>query len=241
MRPPLKVTAASKAAIRRVVWRAGYDVVPLASSFAQVQQSLLATADLLLDVGANTGQFAERVRAAGYTGQLISFEPSSGPFNVLETRSSGDPQWGARKLALGAEKSSLELNVSANTKSSSLLPIMDRHVTAAPASAVVEHETVAVSTLDIELAKVSFSRGFLKLDVQGYELEVLKGAETTLESTIGVQCELSVVPLYDGQADYLEVIGYLRQHGLHLLHLEPEFQDPHTGAVLQLEALFGRG
>jgi FkbM family methyltransferase len=240
MRPPLRFTAASKAAIRRVAWRTGYDIVPLASGFADVQRSLLADCDLLIDVGANTGQFAERMRAFGYSKRMISFEPSSDAFNVLSGRAAKDHNWEARQTALGSEPGQAELNLSANSKSSSILAIEQRHVIAGPNSAVVGREPVTVSTLDVQLEGASYSRAFLKLDVQGYELEVLLGATKTIDRTTAVQCELSVAPLYDGQPDYLALIGLFRERGFTLVQLEPEFQDPQTGAVLQLEALFGR-
>jgi FkbM family methyltransferase len=232
--------AATKATVRRALWKVGYDIVPLASGFVDVQRALFQRADLLLDVGANTGQFAERARALGYHGRLISYEPSAEAYRVLARRASGDPSWQTEQLALGAREGTATLNVSGNSVSSSLLPIGDRHVRAAPPSAPVRAELVPLSTLDAALSEVTFQAALLKLDVQGYEADVVAGAGQTLSRVCAVQCELSVVPLYEGQTDYLDLMATFRKLGLHLVHVEPGFQDPDTGAVLQLEALFSR-
>lgn len=240
MRNRMSLSAALKAGVRRGVWRMGYDIVPLASSFTDVLTMSLRSCDLLIDVGANTGQFAERARSLGYQGKIISFEPSRQAFAVLAERAAHDAAWEVRNVAIGANEGEATLNISANSKSSSLLPIGDRHVRVAPKSAVVSRETVSVIPLDDEVTHTGFDRAFLKLDVQGFEGEVLQGAADTLHRTRTVQCELSVVPLYDGQADYIELMRILREAGLPLVQLEPEFQDPTTGVVLQLEALFQR-
>lgn len=196
--------------------------------------------DLLLDVGANIGQFAIRTRRAGYGGRIVSFEPLAGPFAELSAASESDPEWEVRQFALGAQDGEAEINVSRNTFSSSMLGISERHVKSAPESEYVATETIPVAELDsiwAELVKPA-ERPFLKIDVQGFELEVMRGAKRALAELAGVQVELSLVPLYEGAPNYKEVIAHLEQAGFRLAGLEPEFADPDTGELLQANAIF---
>jgi hypothetical protein len=83
-------------------------------------------------------------------------------------------------------------------------------------------------------------RVFLKLDVQGFEMHVLRGAEDHLDRVAGVQAELALTPLYEGDAPWREVIDHLEQRGFELAGLEPGFEDPNTGRMLQADAILIR-
>jgi len=237
--PLLRAKAAAKTTIRNVVRRTGYDLTPFSTGFSEVQTRLLRQVDLLVDVGANTGQYAERMRQLGYTGRMLSFEPGAESFEVLQ-RHLAPPVWEARKVALGAEEGTATLRISRNRMSSSFLPIREEHVAATPAAAYVAEEAVPVSTLDRQLEAVDGERLWLKMDVQGTEIDVVAGAKATLERTAVVQSELSLRPLYEGQTDYLELCRLLRDVGLHLIHIEEGLQEPGTGHLLQIDALFAR-
>jgi FkbM family methyltransferase len=193
---------------------------------------------LVLDVGANAGQYATRLRADGYRGRIISFEPLGAPYARLEAFAADDPNWETRRIALGAAAARKTINVSENSYSSSLLPICDVTVTAAPDARYVEEEEVEVVTLDS--LDIPARRNFLKIDVQGYELQVLRGANESLQRVLAVELELSLVPLYAGQALAPEICAFLREHGFVPLALEPEFSDPTTGELLQVNGLFVR-
>ena len=162
-------------------------------------------------------------------------------FSRLAAESATDSQWTVRNVALGDRPSTAELNVAANSVSSSLLPIGTLHVRAEPASRRVRTESVRVSTLDVELAgEPRTSRLWLKLDVQGYERAVLDGAHQTLGRTRVVQCELSSRELYSGQAPYLEILAALNRAGYSLVYIVPGFADPSTGELLQFDVLVAR-
>lgn len=224
--------------MRKALRSVGYEVTRSGSSFAEMQRRVLGDCDLVADVGANTGQYADLVRSVGYQGPIVSFEPQAAASAVLHRRALRTSGWDVRPVALGAESGMATLRVSRNSVSSSLLQVQEDHLRAAPTSSVVAHEDVKVSTLDDELRGVAGRRLWLKLDVQGAELPVLEGGAETLRRTVAVQSEMSLRPLYEGQTDYLELCARLRQEGFVLCHVEPGFTDPTSGALLQVDGLF---
>src|SRR5215211_4255734 len=152
---------------------------------------------LVLDVGANAGQYARRLRRAGYEQRIVSFEPLSQAFAALERAAASDPRWEARRLALGDEDGAAKIHVAANSWSSSLLEMGERHRASAPDSVYIGTETVPTAQLDSIWDEVARDgdRVFLKLDVQGYEMHVLRGAAGHLDRVTGVQAELALVHL----------------------------------------------
>jgi FkbM family methyltransferase len=192
----------------------------------------------VLDVGANEGQYARRLRADGYLGELVSFEPGLSAYTKLEQTASADPAWHTVRAALADRVGSATLNVSANSYSSSLLPISTVHTTAAPDAAYVETEAVEVTTLDT--LEFSPAPTYLKIDVQGYEPQVLRGSDRLLEHVIAVELEMSLVPLYEGQDLAADVCVMLRNRGFVPVAFQTAFTDPKTAEILAVDALFAR-
>jgi len=233
----------AKEPVRRVLHRLGYELVPTKMAEHLFIRDLIARhrVDLLLDVGANEGQFALGMRRLGFEGEILSFEPMGEAFAALHRHVDADPKWQAHRLALGAKPADALLHVSANSVSSSLLSLEDLHVRAEPASREQRQETVRVSTLDIELdAQHPQARIWLKIDVQGYETAVLSGATNVLARCEVVQCELSFRPLYADQSDYLDVLDQLRASGFTPVEFIPGFTDPVTGELLQADVVAAR-
>jgi hypothetical protein len=144
-------------------------------------------------------------------------------------------------VALGAEPGRRELQVSANRVSSSLLPMAELHLRTAPESAVTGAVEVEVARLDdLDVVRPG-ERAYLKIDVQGAELDVLHGATATLASVRLLEAELSTVTLYEGQPLIGEVIQHVQREGFDLIGLERAFRDRETGDVLQVNGLFRRG
>src|SRR4051812_1643309 len=157
--------------------------------------------DAVVDVGANVGQYASMLRESGYMGDIVSFEPLSQAYKELAAKALDDSSWRVFQSAIGADNGEADINVSRNSYSSSLLPMLETHIHAAPDSQYLSTERVRVNTLDSALETVLSSdrRVLLKIDTQGYETHVLAGAKHRLKQVCIIECELSLVPLYEGQ------------------------------------------
>ena len=205
---------------------------------------LLATnrVDLVLDVGANAGQYGRRLRDAGYRGRIVSFEPLVEAYGKLERETKRDPFWQTRNFGLGDFDGTTDINVSANSYSSSILQMLPRHLESAPASKYVRRETISVHKLDTVIDGITAGGEviFLKIDTQGYEKRVLAGGANNLSRIVGAQLELSLVPLYAGDALLDEMLKQMEDLGFLLMSLEPEFFDPGTGQLLQMDGVFFR-
>jgi FkbM family methyltransferase len=209
------------------------------------RQRLLADAGItvVLDVGANCGQYATGLRRHGYSGRIISFEPLGEPFAELSASASRDPLWRCERVALGADAGTATLHVAANGgASSSFLPMTPLLAEVAPYTEYVGDETVEVVRLDdlrADLVRPD-DRAFLKIDVQGFEHEVLQGGAHALASMRGVELELSLAALYAGQPLMHDLLGTLCGAGFTPFSFEPAFMDVRTGRVLQVDAVLVR-
>ncbi len=196
----------------------------------------------ILDVGASTGQYGRLVRSCGYRGHMVSFEPLIATHEKLLECAASDRNWTvAERAALGASPTHTTINVARNSASSSLLDMNTRHSDAAPHSVFVGTEEIDVIALDdcIERYVGPNKGGLLKIDTQGYELEVLRGAHRSLTDRIdAVQTEVSLVELYDGQPLMLDVCNFLKRYNFSLRHIIPGFRDPISGRLLQLDGIF---
>jgi FkbM family methyltransferase len=237
-----------KALLKSTALKLGYEVQRFAppSSTAAQFRAILGTQriNLILDVGANVGQFGRELRQhIGFTGRIVSFEPMRSAYAALRKAAAGDRLWEiAPRTAVGAQSGTVTLNIAGNSASSSVLTMMASHVDAAPESRFVGTEVVPLEPLDA-LATGYFtgdSVGFLKIDTQGYESEVLRGATKTLSRVAGVQLELSLIPLYQGQELMPKLVERLQDMGFDLWAVAPAFVEPRTGRLLQVDATFVR-
>ena len=199
--------------------------------------------ELLFDVGANAGQYAMLTRTEGYDGRIVSFEPLPDAFEALARNAASDPLWTVHeRCALGAVPGEAELNIAGNSYSSSLLPMLHTHSDAAPDSVYVAKALTKVITLDsvFDRYRTRGEKVFVKIDTQGFEAEVLKGASECLRQVYALELELSLVPLYENQQLYDYFLALLSESGFFLWSLSPVFSDQRTGQSLQVDGVFVR-
>jgi FkbM family methyltransferase len=238
--------ARAKRLVHAALARAGYRLMPLAMTSRDASMQALLREhgiDLILDVGANAGQFASYALGLGYTGRIVSFEPLPAAHAALLDRSRGNPRWVVfDRCCLGEREGEALLHVSENSISSSILPISPEHVAISREASYVGVEKVPMHPLDaIAPRYLADSRAaFLKVDVQGYEEPVLRGASETLRRLRGLQVELSLRPVYEGQTLYLPMLEWITSLGFAPYRFCDSFVDPRNGRWLQLDALFFR-
>lgn len=236
-----------KKLIKRLIHSLGFDLHRLDVSNSpeyQLHQSLKAfDIDLVLDIGANKGQFSSEIRSVGYKGKIISFEPLPDAYYLIFKAASSDKNWSVHKrCAIGDYDGEVEINVSGNSVSSSVLPMTKAHSSAAENSAYIGKENVVINRLDTVATQYLSpeSNVFIKIDTQGFEWQVLDGATETLKNAQGVLCEMSLVPLYEGQRLWMDILNRLENEGFTLWAIQRGFTDPRDGRSLQVNAIFYR-
>lgn len=214
------------------------------SDSARTQVQLQANRiDCVLDVGANDGGYAQSILDAGFAGHVLSFEPLEDARGRLQDRAKRHPRWAvAPRMALGAVSGTADLNVAGNLTSSSILPMCARHEESAPQSRYVGKQSVPLERLDqVEHPVIAAARAIhLKIDTQGYELPVLEGAKALMPRIQGLQLEMSLVALYDGQVLFRELFDWVTAQGFELHGVVPGFSDQATGRMLQMDGIFFR-
>lgn len=198
----------------------------------------------VLDVGANLGQFGQRLREGGYRGAITSFEPLREAYAGLHRAAARDAAWHALNHALGAREEEAVIHVSANLFSSSLLAAEPRTIAAEPQVAPILRRRIAVRRLDAvwpELPEAARTGPvLLKIDTQGYEKAVLDGAAGVLGSIDAVLLESSLVPIYTGEMVLADALSTMRGLGFHPVWIEPGWSDRETGQTYQCDVLFAR-
>jgi FkbM family methyltransferase len=232
-----------KAAVRRTANACGYDIVGYDGENPRRRLARLLKDHgirLVLDVGANSGQFGWYLRELGYRGRIVSFEPVADAYAQLQTLSAADTAWRAVPIGLGSANEECRINIAANSQSSSLLPMLKTHAEAAPESLYRREEMVTIRRLDAVFASYSApgDRLFLKIDTQGFEKHVLEGAGAVLKSAPLVQLECSLVPLYDRAALIEEMIGHMRGLGYDPIDFAPTFYHRDSAHMMQTDVLF---
>ena len=194
----------------------------------------------VLDVGANVGQYAMSLRANGYNEKIISIEPVSSAFVELESNSSTDPKWDVYNFALGDKTGVGSINVTNDSVRSSIL----RPTGATVASQVKKIEEIQIFKLDDFIEHHVEERDLLlKLDAQGFEQNILNGAEKSLKRAIsGIQLELSMGKdlQYVGEKSFIELSRFLIDLGFHAQYVEPGYFDQETGVMYQFDMIFFR-
>lgn len=194
----------------------------------------------VLDIGANTGGFAKELRKLGYRGKIVSFEPLNSVYETLKNNCKSDTNWSCENFAIGNFDGVSEINIANNLNSSSVLEMLPTHLKSAPESKYIGKQEIQVKRLDsIFQNYCNLSDNiYLKIDTQGFEKQIIEGADNSLKSICGIQIELSLVPLYKNSILYIEMIEFLKSKNFVLSSIEPGFRDRVTGELLQFDGVF---
>ena len=222
--------------IRRAMRRRGIDVsraTPNVMDFIQHRNI-----DVVLDVGANVGQFGASLRNKGYQGKIVSFEPLGFEFQKLAAIAKADRNWEAHNFALGAAPGDATINVSEFSVFSSIQKLSNAATEFDTRAAVRRTETIKVRALD-ELFPAVFGNVLLKIDTQGYERQVLEGGRQMLPQVKGILLELPIVRLYEGAWEFHEAAEFMASIGFIPAQIQPvNFHARDKVSLLEVDCLF---
>lgn len=198
--------------------------------------------DLFLDVGANVGQTGTKLRQHGYAKKIISFEPLRSCHGKLCDVAKSDQDWQIfERMALGDYDGETDISESEASDLSSLAPPTSALREAFPKARSTKTETVKIRRLDT-LFKDGFDgeRPFLKIDAQGNDFAVLKGAQGVFDKIHGVQVEASLLPLYENEPSYLDILQFLHSSGMEPHIIAERTFSRRLSRQLQIDVVFFR-
>lgn len=220
--------------------RLGYKVMPLWRvenlALAETTREIIARHGIatVIDVGANGGQYRDFLRLeAGFAGTIHSFEPQSDlALQISERAKREDPRWHVYHCALGSQEGELSLNLTTrNDFASFLAPDTTETRQFERFNTVVGQQTVPVRRLDGMQLPLQGERVFLKMDTQGFDLEVLRGSAELLPQVAGLQLELAIQKIYKGLSDYIDVLAELKSLGFRPAGFFPVSKTPDQAVV----------
>lgn len=183
--------------------------------------------DCVFDVGANLGQYAQMLRKnTNYKGLIISFEPIPMAAKILNEKAKDDPNWIIVDHALSSFCGQQTLNIMQGSQFSSLstpdhneVGIFKSH------NKIVESVDVVTETLESAYTRLkkshNFSKPFLKLDTQGFDVKIINSSKSTMLEFIGLQSELAVKKIYQHSIDFRDAITAYQDCGFVLSAFVP--------------------
>jgi FkbM family methyltransferase len=198
----------------------------------------------IIDVGANEGQFVIKLISNGFIGNVISFEPLSSAHNKLlkmKKKFINKVNWVVEnRVAIGSKDIDSIINISSNSESSSILKILPSHTNLKPNSVTIGNEFVEIRKLDNYMNLITQYRKsyLLKIDTQGYEMEVLKGSSKILDIIDSLLIEVSLIELYEGQELFIDILEFLKKKNFKIWSLDRVMGDKNTGQTYQLDIFF---
>ncbi|GCA80679.1 MAG: FkbM family methyltransferase [Microcystis aeruginosa LG13-03] len=199
-------------------------------SFAESEQGKQITK--IIDVGANEGQFAFMARYSWPNAQIDCFEPDPSAFYGLKKNHGSDQRISFHNCALGSQQTELSLNLGETSAQNSILQEKGKN----GQGTII----VPVETLDRIYSSLPSGVTLLKIDVQGYELEVLKGAKNLLSQIKFVLLEISLADLFEGGVEIDVIWQFIRNNGYKYHSIIDQYRDPKTQRILQMDVIFER-
>lgn len=235
--------------LRRMLNRIGFDLVRTKNSHDDLTKHLAnvlhsRNIDCVFDVGANSGQYGLFLRALGYQGYIISFEPVSSVFSELSEKSKNDKKWICCNYALGDKNEQKTLNVYESTVFSSFLKANDYSKNIWHSLEHVKPEFVKVHRLedvwDELIGKLGCKNYMLKLDTQGFDKYVFDGAHKCLDNIKILQSELSLIPVYEGMDQVYDILKEYHKFGFFISGMYPINRDESL-AVIEYDCVMVKG
>lgn len=194
--------------------------------------------DVVLDVGANIGQFGEELRQKGYRGKIVSFEPIPDEYRILDLKARGDGNWEAHNFALGERTERSSINVSEASVFSSILPSTTAAVRHAEGAVVTGTQPIEVRRLDDVIPALA-GNALLKIDTQGYERQVLEGSRRLLPMMKGVLMELPIIHLYQQTWQLHEALRFMAEAGFVPAQIHPvAYHSVDRMSLVEVDCLF---
>jgi FkbM family methyltransferase len=200
--------------------------------------------DLIIDVGANRGQFSKEIFQAGYLGEIVSFEPlPNAHAQLIEAARPFNGRWKiAPRMALSDRAGLAEMQITKSDTSSSLLEPTRKFVETVPRVEVVDRTSVPTERLDVAIKDYlsAAKKIFLKIDVQGFEKQVLDGSKETISIMDGAIVEVCTDRLYSGQSDIAEILEMFSSEKFDLWDINTVFRAPDTLRMAAVDMVYFR-
>lgn len=219
------------------------NVIP-SNRLSRARQNLFQSLDfqLVIDIGANSGQWAVEVIKNGYRGPLISIEPTRNAFFELEKTASIHDSWNVINCAIDTQEGFREIQIASNSGlSSSFFPLMEDHKLADPEVILVDTEVVKTITLETLISIYNHETYYIKIDTQGAELLILESLEEmSFRKVIAFEIEVSLVGTYETGALVEEIIEFMRIKNFRPYRIENGLARPNFGQQVQVDIIFLR-
>jgi FkbM family methyltransferase len=223
--------------IKRILRKFGFDVVRYHPLFDILLKKY--DIDTVIDIGANNGQFALDIHERLPHAKIYSFEPLNDAFLELTQKLGSIANFHAFNIGLGNANKTSTINRSSFSPSSSLLPMTDLHKQLYPKSADSIAETITIKRLDDMASEMQpGSNVLVKLDVQGYEDEVLRGGAKTIARSRVLVTETSFATLYEGQPLFDDIYKIVYELGFRYAGSRERHYNTQTGELLYEDAIF---
>jgi FkbM family methyltransferase len=198
--------------------------------------------NVVIDVGASEGQYIDEIRnILNFQERIISFEPIISSFTKLKKKNQDDHRWIGFNYGLGHANESAIINISKHKPSSSFLDFNQSYLSNHKNFEYIEKQQTEIKTLDSiyeQLLIKQTDNVLLKIDAQGFENNIIKGALNNISKFNGLHLELSVSEIYKGEKSFYEIIDFLDSLNFRVFNLEPYYYSPNSYELLQIEAYF---
>lgn len=235
-----------KKTIKKVFRKIGYDVISTKGGLNYGTKSLEllkilkeVNTDLILDIGANRGQFGKELYHYGYQQKILSFEPLSSVYQDLKEAASYHPQWYVYdRCCVGDSEKEVVIHQSRLVGNSSTLPIKKTKYNVQGSDYLNEElvNQISLASLNEHVLLKASNNVFIKLDIQGSEHFVLSRVKDTTFNIVGFYIELSLVKLYEKQEDYLFICQQLKELGYDLVYIT--YESIRNDRMIQFNGVF---